>query len=98
MRAIPHPHPGIILREEFLLPLGISNYRLAKEIGVPQTRVGEIVAGRRSLSADTALRLAKYFNTSELFWMNLQLGHDAALARDQLREVLAAIRPHASAA
>ena len=98
MRTVPHPHPGTILREEFLLPLGISNYRLAKDIGVPQTRVGEIVAGRRSLSADTALRLAKYFNTSELFWMNLQLAHDAALARDQLREVLAAIRPHVSAA
>ncbi len=93
MRAVPYPHPGVILLEEFLRPLGISQYRLAKDIGVPQTRVGEIVAGRRSLSADTALRLAKYFGTSELFWMNLQFSYDAVLARESLRNVLPHIQP-----
>lgn len=93
MRAVPYPHPGHILREEFLTPLGISQYRLAKDIGVPQTRIGEIIAGRRGVSADTALRFAKYFGTSELFWMNLQLAYDAAIARDSLRAVLPRIQP-----
>jgi antitoxin HigA-1 len=93
MRAVPFPHPGVILLEEFLRPLGISQYRLAKDIGVPQTRVGEIIAGRRSLSADTALRLAKYFGTSDVFWMNLQCSHDAVMAREALRNVLPNIQP-----
>ena len=98
MRAIPYPHPGEILQEEFLQPLEISQYRLAKAIDVPQTRIGEIIAGRRSITADTALRLAKFFGTSENFWMNLQASYDAALARDDLEEVLARIEPYERAA
>lgn len=98
MRTVPYPHPGEILQEEFLEPLGIGQYRLAKAIDVPQTRIGEIVAGRRSITGDTALRLAKFFGTSESFWMNLQFGYDAALAKDGLKEVLAHIEPYERAA
>lgn len=98
MRAIPYPHPGEILQEEFLEPLEISQYRLAKAIDVPQTRIGEITAGRRGITADTALRLAKFFGTSENFWMNLQASYDAAQARDDLEEVLARIEPYERAA
>lgn len=98
MRTVPYPHPGEILQEEFLVPLEISQYRLAKAIDVPQTRIGEIVAGRRSITADTALRLAKFFGTSESFWMNLQFGYDAALAKDALEDVLAQIEPYERAA
>ena len=98
MRAIPYPHPGEILQEEFLQPLEISQYRLAKAIDVPQTRIGEITAGRRGITADTALRLAKFFGTSENFWMNLQASYDAAQARDELEDVLARIKPFGRAA
>ena len=98
MRNVPYPHPGEILQEEFLAPLGITQYRLAKAIGVPQTRIGEIVAGRRSVSADTALRLARFLGTSESFWMNLQVGFDAAQARDRLEGVLSRIQPYERAA
>lgn len=98
MRAVPYPHPGEILQEEFLAPLEISRYKLAKAIDVPQTRIGEIIAGRRSVSADTALRLAKFFGTSESFWMNLQVGYDAALAKDEMVEILARIEPYEQAA
>lgn len=98
MRTVPYPHPGEILQEEFLAPLGITAYRLAKAIGVPQTRIGEILACRRSITADTALRLARYFGTSELFWLNLQVAHDAAQARDALEGVLESITPHDRAA
>jgi len=98
MRTVRYPHPGEILQEEFLAPLEISQYRLAKAIDVAQTRIGEIVAGRRSITADTALRLAKFFGTSEGFWMNLQFGYDAALAKDELEEVLAHIEPYERAA
>jgi len=98
MRAVPYPHPGEILNEEFLEPFGVSQYRLAKAIDVPQTRIGEIIAGRRSVTADTALRLARFFGTSEHFWMNLQAGYDAARARDELKDVLARIQPYQTAA
>lgn len=98
MRTVPYPHPGEILQEEFLGPLGISQYRLAKAIDVPQTRIGEIIAGRRGISADTALRLARFFVTSEGFWMNLQVGYDAAQAKDQLQDVLNRIQPYDRAA
>lgn len=94
MRTALYPHPGEILQEEFLVPLGISQYRLAKAIDVPQTCIGEIVAEQCSITADTALRLAKYFGTSESFWMNLQFGYDAALAKDELKDVLAQIEPY----
>jgi len=93
MRSIPYPHPGEILQEEFLTPFGLTQYRLAKSIEVNQTRISEILAGRRSITADTALRLARFFGTSEGLWMNLQMAYDAAKARDELADVLARIEP-----
>jgi addiction module HigA family antidote len=98
MRSIPYPHPGEILQEEFLTPFGMSQYRLAKSIDVKQTRIGEIIAGRRSVTADTALRLARFFGTSDGFWLNLQMAHDAAKAKDALVDVLARIEPYHHAA
>ena len=77
-------HPGEILLLEFLEPLGVSQYRLAKEISVPARRINEIVHGKRAISADTALRLARYFGTSDRFWMNLQTRHDLESERDRL--------------
>src|SRR5580658_9557868 len=77
-------HPGEILLEEFLSPLGISQYRLAKETSVPARRINEIVRGSRSVSADTALRLARYFGTSERFWLNLQTRYDLEVEKDRL--------------
>lgn len=79
-KKIPVIHPGEVLREEFLLPLKISQYRIAKDIGVPPRRINEIVQKKRAISADTALRLAKYFNTSPQFWTHLQSLHDLSLA------------------
>ena len=81
-------HPGEILMEEFLEPLGISQYRLAKDISVPPRRINEIVHGKRSITADTALRLAKFFGTSERFWLNLQVRHDLEVEKDRLSAVL----------
>ena len=75
-RRLAPVHPGEVLREEFLTPMGISQYRLAKDIGVPPRRINEIVHGSRAVSVDTALRLARYFGTSERFWLNLQAQHD----------------------
>lgn len=83
-RKLAPIHPGEILREEFLSPLGISQYRLAKETSVPARRINEIVRGTRSISADTALRLARYFGTSEHFWLNLQGHYDLEVAKDHL--------------
>ena len=82
---LPPIHPGEILFEEFLEPLGISQYRLAKDIGVPPRRINEIVQGKRSITADTALRLSRYFGLSERFWMNLQTRHDLEKEKDRLR-------------
>ena len=79
--------------EEFLKPMGITQYRLAKEIGVPQRRIGEIVAGTRGITADTGLRLSRFFGMSEGFWTGLQLDYDAALAKDALTDTLAKIKP-----
>lgn len=76
----------------------MTAYRLAKSIDVKQTRIGEIIAGRRSITADTALRLARFFGTSEAFWLNLQMAYDAAKARDELADVLARIEPYHHAA
>jgi addiction module HigA family antidote len=86
-------HPGEILLEEFLVPLGITQYRLAKDITVPPRRINEIVHGERGITADTALRLARYFGTSERFWLNLQARYDlerekARLGKRLDREVL----------
>jgi addiction module HigA family antidote len=77
-------HPGEILLEEFLGPLDISQYRLAKDISVPPRRINEIVHGQRAISADTALRLARYFGTTERFWLNLQTRHDLEVQKDRL--------------
>lgn len=87
-------HPGEILREEFLLPLGLSVYALAKAVGVPQTRIAEIVHERRSISADTAVRLGRYFRTSPELWMNMQSRFDLETVIDERgAEIEAAITP-----
>jgi addiction module HigA family antidote len=83
-RKLPDIHPGEILLEEFLKPLGISQYRLARELRVPPRRVNEIVLGKRAISADTALRLGRYFGTSERFWMNLQTHYDLEREKERL--------------
>jgi addiction module HigA family antidote len=90
-REIPYPTPGEILLEEFLKPMGITQYRLAKEIGVSQRRIGEIVAGKRAVTADTGLRLSRFFGTSDGFWVGLQTDYDTAKAKDALSEVLSRI-------
>jgi addiction module HigA family antidote len=77
-------HPGEVLIEEFLDPLGLSQYRLARDISVPPRRINEIVHRKRSITADTALRLARYFSTSERFWLNLQSRYDLEVERDRL--------------
>ncbi len=77
-------HPGEVLLEEFLEPLELSQYRLAKDISVPPRRVNEIVLGKRSVTADTALRLARYFGTSDRFWLNLQTSYDLDVQREKL--------------
>ncbi|MGH3721778.1 MAG: HigA family addiction module antitoxin [Pseudonocardiaceae bacterium] len=86
-------HPGEILIEEYLTPLRITQHRLAVDIGVPPRRINEIVHGKRRISADTALRLARYFGTSERFWLNLQGRYDLEVERDRLGPVLDEIRP-----
>src|SRR5438552_11343023 len=83
-RKLPPVHPGEILSKEFLSPLGLSQYRLAKETSVPPRRINEIVKGTRAISADTALRLARYFGTSERFWLNLQARYDLEVEKDRL--------------
>ena len=77
-------HPGEILLEEFLEPMNISQYRLAKDIGVPPRRINEIVQGKRAISVDTALRLSRYFGLSERFWLNLQTRYDVEVEKDKL--------------
>ena len=84
----PPIHPGEILREEFLEPMGITPYRLAKDIKVPQTRIAAILAGERSVTPDTALRLSRYFGMSERFWSTLQANYDLEIARDELGQRL----------
>ena len=87
-QILPPIHPGEILLEEFLQPLGISQYRLAKDIGVPPRRINEIVQGKRSISPDTALRLSRYFGLSERFWINLQTRYDLEMEKDRLQDRL----------
>ena len=96
-RKQPPIHPGEILQEEFLQPLGISQYRLAKETSVPPRRINEIVRGTRSITADTALRLARFFGTSERFWLNLQTRYDLEKVKDHLGTALDQIHPLQSA-
>jgi len=81
-------HPGEILMEEFLKPMEISQYRLAKDINVPARRINEIVQGKRSITPDTALRLSKYFGLSERFWINLQARYDLETEKDRLKDRL----------
>ena len=84
MRKLPNIHPGEVLQEEFLTPMGISQNAVARAIGVPPRRINEIVLGKRAITADTALRLAHYFGTSEQFWMVLQATFDLEEARNKL--------------
>ncbi|MER7116617.1 HigA family addiction module antitoxin [Saccharomonospora azurea] len=86
-------HPGEVLAEEYLEPLGVTQHRLAVAIGVPPRRINEIVQGKRGISADTALRLARYFGTSERFWLNLQSRYDLEREKDALADTLDRIRP-----
>ena len=87
-KKLPPIHPGEILQEEFLKPMQISQYRLAKDISVPPRRINEIVHGKRSITADTALRLGKYFGISPQFWLNLQTRYDLEITEDLLRNRL----------
>jgi len=89
MKKIPAVHPGEILREEFLNAMGISQYRLAKDISVPARRINEIVHETRAITANTALRLAKFFGTSPQFWLNLQSHYDLEIERDKMGPRLA---------
>jgi len=83
-RSLAPVHPGEVLAEEFLAPMGLTQYRLAKDTSVPARRINEIVKGLRAISADTALRLARYFGTSDLFWLNLQARYDLEIEKDRL--------------
>jgi antitoxin HigA-1 len=88
-RKLAPVHPGEVLLEDFIRPLGLSQYRLAKGLSVPPRRINEIVLGKRSISADTALRLARFFGTSDRFWLNLQAAYDLDVVRDRLAGRLA---------
>ena len=95
MRKLKPVTPGELLLEEFLNPMGISQYRLAKEIGVPAQRIGEIVAGRRAVTADTDLRLCRFFGLSNGYWLRAQAAHDTEVAETVLAKTLARIKPWA---
>jgi addiction module HigA family antidote len=93
----PPTHPGEVLREDFLKPLGLSQYALAKALGVPEIRVSEIVNGKRAITPDTALRLARYFGTSAELWLGMQTTYDLESARDRIGgEIEAVVRPRAA--
>jgi addiction module HigA family antidote len=97
-KTMPPIHPGETLKEDFLKPLGLSANRLAIELQVPVTRVNDLVRGRRSITADTALRLARYFDTTPQFWMNLQANYELETAEDARgSEIIDRIRPHRAA-
>jgi len=96
MKKLANIHPGEILMEEFLKPMEISQNRIARDIGVPPRRINEIVHGNRAISADTAVRLAKYFNVSESFWMGLQSDYDIEEARRNLGRKIERIPSHAA--
>ena len=90
--------PGELLLEEFLLPMGITKYRLAKEIGVPAQRIGDIVAGKRSITADTDLRLCRFFGLSDGYWLRAQAAYDTEVAHERLASELEKIRPRSGSA
>lgn len=97
MPDFPPTHPGEVLREDFLRPIGLSQYALAKAIGVPQIRVSEIVNGKRAVTPDTALRLARYFGTSAEFWIGMQATYDLETTRDRVgAQIEAAVDPRAA--
>jgi addiction module HigA family antidote len=99
MKKLSNIHPGEILLEEFLKPLNISAYRLSKDIGIPQTRTSEIIRGRRSISADTALRLGYYFDNSPRFWLGLQNDYDLEEQKKLIKEEINQIKkvkPHST--
>jgi len=98
MQKLKPVTPGELLREELLVPMGLSQYRLAKEIGVPAQRIGEIVAGRRAVTADTDLRLCRCFGLSSGYWLRAQAAHGAEVAEAALAEELAKIKPWSGAA
>jgi addiction module HigA family antidote len=103
MKRLPPVHPGEVLLEEFMKPLGLTQYRVAKDIGVPALRISQIVRGRRSVTADTALRLARYLGTSAAVWLRMQARYDLEVAQAKMtprinREVKALRRTHASMA
>ncbi len=91
-RRIPPVHPGEILMEEFLKPMGLSQNRLANDLGVPPRRINEIVQGKRRITADTALRLAHYFDMSPQFWLGLQMDYDLDVEEDRLSARLAEVK------
>jgi len=93
MHKLDSVTPGELLREEFLTPMGLSQYRLAKEIGVPAQRIGAIVAGKRAITADTDLRLCRFFGLSNGYWLRAQAAYDTEVAEEALSETLAKIRP-----
>ncbi|HEX5337532.1 MAG TPA: HigA family addiction module antitoxin [Gallionella sp.] len=93
MRKVAPVSPGEMLEEEFLIPLGMTKYRLAKEIGVPPQRIGDIIAGKRGITADTDLRLCRFFSLSDGWWLRLQAKYDTEMAKDGLAEVLKNIQP-----
>ena len=93
MRRLKPVTPGELLREEFLVPMGLSQYRLAKEIGVPAQRIGEIVAGKRAITADTDLRLCRFLGLSNGYWLRAQAAHDTEVAEKVLAKSLAKIKP-----
>ena len=95
-KLLPPIHPGEILLEEFLKPMGITQYRLAKEIGVPAQRIGDIVAGKRGITADTDLRLCRFFGLSDGYWLRGQARYDTEVAKDALQAKLAKIKPWVS--
>jgi antitoxin HigA-1 len=93
MRKVPPVSPGEMLEEEFLKPLGLTKYRLAKDIGVPAQRIGDIVAGKRAVTADTDLRLCRYFGLSDGWWLRGQANYDTAIARETMGKALLQITP-----
>ena len=98
MRKLKPVTPGELLREEFLVPMGLSQYRLAKEIGVPAQRIGEIIAGKRAITADTDLRLCRFFGLSNGYWLRAQVAYDTEVAEGALAEELAQIKPWSATA
>jgi addiction module HigA family antidote len=98
LELLPNPHPGEILLEEFLKPMGLSQTALARALNVPPRRINEIVLGKRAITADTDLRLSRYFGMSDGFFLQLQSDHDLMARRHQIGEKLKGIKPRAKAA